>query len=120
MPSITITSTLLITLFTMSACSSKPVDVHSDSHRYKVNEKKNMKYIADAYSDYQSYKTHKAMAVTIDSAGRAALGYSFDCTTTQSAKRIALENCEKSRQKSKATSACTLFAVGNKVLHINK
>jgi len=103
----------MLTLVGLTGCTQSPAPV-----KYNIDKEKNIDHIERSFELYKTHQEHKAMAVAMDEEGKYVLGYSFDCATQESAKRIALENCNNANANAevKADASCTLFALENTIV----
>ena len=104
-------STLIISIsiLTLSGCSNKP-------DYAKLNKENSLKYISSAFEKNKMLNTYKAMAVTIDSNGRSAVGYSHDAKSQESANERALNHCNLAREKANLNSICTIYSEGDNII----
>ena len=105
----------------MTSCSIPLVKSESNNDmcmKYNIDKKKSIKYIENAYNRYKSFKGHKAMAVAMDQGGKYVIGYSYDCASEQSAKRIALTKCEhlNANVEVKPNAKCQIYATENTIV----
>jgi len=119
--------TLLVTVLAgvgMTSCSIPYLESESTGSKsyvcknYSIDKDKSIKNIAKAYDGYKDYEGRKAMAVAMDKEGRYVIGYSYDCSSEESAKRIALSKCERlnANIEIKPNAKCQIYAVGNKIV----
>ena len=103
-----ILTTTLFVLVGFTGCTSSP----------KLINDRQTKDIEKSFEHYKKFKSHKAMALAMDKKGKYMLGYSFDCASEESAKRIALDKCTKANRKAKvpADAQCAIFAIENKIV----
>ena len=99
----------------LTGCTS----TSSAIQKYNINKDKNIEHIQRSFELYAEHKSHKAMAVAMDKEGKYVIGYSYDCTSEQSAKNIALNNCTKANNNAdvKAEASCVIYAVEDKIVH---
>ena len=77
----------------------------------------NQSSLSKAYDTYKEYDGYKAMAVATGSDGRHAIGYSYDCTSEASAKRIAINKCKNTNNKeTKVDAECKIYAIENQII----
>ena len=109
-----ILTTTILTLMGLTGCTSTPEPI-----QYNIDKAKNIEHIQRSFDLYKEHKSHKAMAVAMDSEGKYVLGYSYDCASPQSAEQIALNNCTRANDNAtvKAAASCVLYAVENTVVH---
>jgi hypothetical protein len=109
-----ILTTILSTIIGLTGCTSTPEPV-----KYNIDKEKNIEHIERSFDLYKEHKSHKAMAIAMDSEGKYVLGYSYDCTSAQSAEKIALNNCTKANERAevKADASCELYAVEDNIVH---
>jgi len=107
---------VLMTILGLNACTSvkKPT-------LYYIDKEKNINDIENLLKQNMAYKSHKAIAVAMDSEGKYILGYSYDCASEESAKSIALNRCrlanENAESESQVTATCVIYALENNIVH---
>jgi len=109
----TITLTIA-TLMGLTGCNSTPVA----PQQYNIDKDKNIQHITRSFENYQAYGAHKAMAVAFDSEGKYVLGYAYDASSIESAKKIALHRCENANAHAevKAEAPCAIYALENNIV----
>ena len=105
--------TLISATLGITSCSNT-----STPMKYNINKEKNIEHIQRSFNIYKEHKEHKAMAVAMDKDGKYVIGYSFDCTSVESAKQIALNNCTNANAKAEVRSEanCQVYAVENTIV----
>ena len=109
--------TTLITLISatlgITSCSNTSAPM-----KYNINKEKNIEHIQRSFDIYKEYNGHKSMAVAIDTEGKYVIGYSFDCTSSESAKQIALSNCTRANSNAevKSDASCQIYALENNIV----
>ena len=97
---------LLSGIWIVSGCAlvgTKPLHPYGDGYLY------------NAFEAYKQFPKHKAMVVAIEPSGKMLWGYASDVNSTEEAKRIAMEACQKAKKQShiSADVVCKLYAVDN-------
>jgi len=87
--------------------------------KYKVNKEKNIERVQRSFELYKEHKLHKSMAIAMDNQGKYIIGYSYDCKSTNSAKRIALDKCRKANNNTnvKVDATCVIYAAEDQIVH---
>ena len=109
---ITLTTLMLATLG-ITSCSNT-----STPMKYNINKEKNIEHIQRSFDIYKGHNGYKAMAIAMDREGKYVIGYSFDCGSIESAKKIAFSNCTNANDKAevKAEANCKIYAVDNAIV----
>ena len=104
-------STLIISIsiLVLPGCSSKP-------DYAQLNKDNSLKYISNTFEKNKTLTTYKAIAITIDTNGRSAIGYSHDAKSQKNANENALKRCKLAKEQANLASSCSIYAEGDTII----
>jgi len=98
-----------ISILVFSGCSSKP-------DYAQLNKENSIKFISNTLEKNKALDTYKAIAITIDTNGRSAIGYSHDAKSQESANEKAIKRCNAAKEKANLNSQCSIYAEGDTIV----